>query len=202
MNKKTLNRVLELKKEAEMLPKELLTEVNYEIYTGTQVDEDRAEVYNDLAKIKENKDKLIRKILGFFSANFSDDSVYYTQLSQITFRPKEGVFNTIHFKNNEAWRIDRDKLLKLLEILENEISEKMNAPQQNLDKSIFSSSLFWTILPIVAGLSFFIGTYKAEYDKSEIEKELKDSKNEIIDLKHENILLKNKIESLDVHKNK
>jgi hypothetical protein len=196
LNKQTLNRILELRKEAEMIPEELLSERNYEIYVGTKVDEERAEVYNELSQIRENKDKLIRKILGFFSANFDDDSVYYTQLSKITFRPKEGIFNTIHYKNNEAWRIDRDKLLNLLEILENEIRETMNLPKNQSDKSIFSSGLFWTILPLAIALSYFVGTYKAEYDKSEIEKELKEAKLEIINLNNKNILLKNRIDSL------
>ncbi|KFC17827.1 hypothetical protein [Epilithonimonas lactis] len=200
MNKESLRRLLELRKEAESLPTELLSERNYEIYTGTEADEDRAEVYNELSAIRENKDKIIRKIIGFLNANVDEESVYHTQLSKITFRPKEGIFNIIHYKNNEAWRFDRTKLLNLLEILENEIREKMNLPKNYSESSIFSSGLFWTILPLFIGLSYFFGIYKAEFDKSETQKELNKAKFEIQNLKNKNILLKRKIDSLKASK--
>ncbi|MHB0757001.1 hypothetical protein [Polaribacter sp. M15] len=195
MNKKTLRRLIELKKEAEKLPKELLSEKNYKIYTDAKSEEDSAHVYNEIAKIKGDKNKLIRKILGFFSANLEDNSIYFKQLSELTFSPKEGIYNTVHYRNNEAWANDRIGLINLLEILQNEIKEKMNLPKEKKD-SIFSSGLFWTILPLAIALAYFAGSYKAEYDKSDLEKELKENKKEIIKLNHRINVLKKQNDSL------
>ncbi|WP_460219411.1 hypothetical protein [Psychroserpens sp. MEBiC05023] len=195
MNKKTLKRLVELKKEAKKLPKQLLSERNYEIYTDAKSEEDSAQVYNEIAKIKGDKNKLIRKILGFFSANLENDSIYFKQLSELTFSPKEGVFNTVHYRNNEAWSNDRIGLINLLDILQNEIKEKMNLPKEKKE-SIFSSGLFWTILPLAVALAYFAGTYKAEYDKSDLEKELKENKAEIIKLNDRIDVLKKQNDSL------
>jgi len=174
LKKQVLDRLIELKKEVENLPKELLSEKNFEDFTSADSEEDKAHVYNEISRIKEQKNKIFGKILGFFSTHLDDNSIYYKQLNKLTFSPKEGIFNTTHYKNNEAWLNDREELINLLEILENELNEKMNLPKEKKD-SIFLSGLFWTILPLAVALAYFLGSYKAEYDKSDLENKLKEN---------------------------
>ena len=189
MNKNTLNRLKELKSEVEKLPDQLLSEDDFHNYYGGKSNEEVMEIDNKLAKTFENKNKVMREIIGFFNANLDENSVYYKNLSSITFRPKGAVYNVGHYKNDEAWRSDKKSLLNLLEILENEIKETMNKKTVN-SENIFKSALFWTILPIVAGVAYFLGTYKAEYDKSELEKELRITKAELKTIKDNNLKLR------------
>ncbi|MGY3053773.1 hypothetical protein ACVWYG_001974 [Pedobacter sp. UYEF25] len=170
MERKALNRLIKLKEEAESLPKELVTEKNFDSIIDSNSEEDKQHTYNEISNIREQKNKLIRKLIGFFNAHLEDDSIYYNHLNKLTFFPKEGIFNTIHYKNNEAWVQDRKGLINLIEILENELTEKMNLPKDK--KDIFSSGLFWTILTIAVTFAYSAGIYKAEFDKSNSEKEL------------------------------
>ncbi|GAA0882862.1 hypothetical protein HS960_09795 [Sphingobacterium paramultivorum] len=186
MNKIIINRIIELRSEIEELPSVLLSEENLNAYLSSNSDEDRNKVEAEIRKITDRKDKVIRKIVGFFSAQLEDDSTYYTQLANIKFTPKEGIYNTIHYRNNQAWSSGREQLLNLFEILENEMRERINQPKSDRKQNIFSSGLFWTVLPIVAGFSYFLGTYKAEFDKTEIQKELSASNKENKDLKEVN----------------
>ena len=189
LNKNTLNRLKELKSEVEKLPDQLLSEDDFHNYYGGKSNEEVMEIDNKLAKTFENKNKVMREIIGFFNANLDENSVYYNHLSSITFRTIGAVYNVGHYKNDEAWRSDKKSLLNLLEILENEIKETMNKKTVN-SENIFKSALFWTILPIVAGVAYFLGTYKAEYDKSELEKELRITKAELKTIKDNNLKLR------------
>ncbi|MCG8902851.1 hypothetical protein G1K97_13535 [Tenacibaculum finnmarkense] len=195
MKKQVLDRLIELKEEVKNLPKELLSEKNFEDLTNSNSEEDKAHVYNDISKIKEQKSKIFRKILGFFSTHLEDNSIYYQHLNKLTFSPKEGIFNTTHYKNNEAWLNDRKGLLNLLEILENELNEKMNLPKEKKD-SIFLSGLFWTILPLAVALAYFLGSYKAEYDKSDLEKKLQENKTQVNEMNDKIEILKRQNDSL------
>lgn len=196
MNKIIINRIIELRSEIEELPSVLLSEENLNAYLSANSDVDRNKVEAEIRKITDRKDKVIRKIVGFFSAQLEDDSTYYTQLANIKFTPKEGLYNTIHYRNNQAWSSGREQLLNLFEILENEMRERINQPKSDRKQNIFSSGLFWTVLPIVAGFSYFLGTYKAEFDKTEIQKELSASNKENKDLKEVNNRLKLENDSL------
>lgn len=195
MERKILDRLIELKKEVESLPEQLLTEKIFDDFTSTNVEEDKAHVYNEISRIKEHKNKLFRKIIGFFNTHLENDSIYYKHLNELTFSPKEGIFNLIHYKNNEAWLNDKKGLINLLEILENELTEKMNLPKEQKD-SIFTSGLFWTILTIAVTIAYFAGSYKAEFDKSDSEKELKQTKIELNSLKLKEETLINENDSL------
>ncbi|AZI32766.1 hypothetical protein [Kaistella carnis] len=195
MNKNTLSRLQELKNGVEKLPNILLSESDFNNYYGGKTEEERAIIDNKLAKIHEEKNKLMRQIIGFFNANLDENSNYYTSLSRITFRPKEGIYNVGHYKNDEAWRNDKNNLLNLLDILESEIKETMKKTPET-SENIFKSPLFWTILPIAVGLSYFLGTYKAEFDKSELEKENAKLKTELNETKTQNSNLKKEYNNL------
>lgn len=177
MDKKTLNRIKEFKQEVENLPNEIYTQEEFSNYNNETSEEEKSKIINFQQQRLEEKEKLKRKLLGFFAANLEDDSNYYSLLGKITFRPKEGLWNSFHYRNNEAWEEDKKKLLILLELMENEFTEKFILPKSKpatsfQDKDIFSSGLFWTILTILCGVSYFLGSYKAEYDKTKIENEL------------------------------
>lgn len=178
MDIKTLNRIKEFKNEVENLPNEIYTNEEFSIYNNETSIVEKDKIVDIQSNRLNETQKLKSKILGFFAANLEDNSNYYTLLGKITFRPKEGKWNSFNIRNNEAWLDDKKKLLKLLELIENEFTEKINLPKSSSpssfqEKEIFSSTLFWTILTISCSLAFFFGTYKAEYDKTKIEIDLK-----------------------------
>lgn len=177
MDIKTLNRIKEFKQEVENLPNEIYTNEEFSNYNNETSKDEKDKIVDIQFNRLEETQKLKRKLLGFFAAHLEDNSNYYSLLGKITFRPKEGIWNSFHYRNNEAWLEDKKKLLILLELIENEFTEKMALPKSNTpspfqEKDIFSSALFWTILTISCGLAYFFGLYKAEYDKTKIENEL------------------------------
>ena len=174
---KTLNRIKEFKHEVENFPNEIYTNEEFSNYNNEISKDKKDKIVEIQFNRLEETQKLKRKILGFFAAHLEDNSNYYSLLGKITFRPKEGIWNSFHYRNNEAWLEDKKKLLILLELIENEFTEKMALPKSNRkssfqEKDIFSAALFWTILTIPCGLAYFFGIYKAEYDKTKIENEL------------------------------
>jgi hypothetical protein len=181
LKKKTLNRIKEFKQEVENLPDEIYTNEEFSNYNNETSKEGKDKIVELQFKRLEDTQKIKRKLLGFFGAHLDDNSNYYSLLGKITFRPKEGIWNSFHYRNNEAWLEDKKKFLILLELIENEFTEKLAMPKLNLptafqEKDIFSSALFWTILTISCGLAYFFGLYKAEFDKTKIENELNQQK--------------------------
>lgn len=181
MEKKALNRIKEFKQEVENLPDEIYTIEEFSNYNNETSKEEKDKIVEHQFKRLEDTQKIKRKLLGFFAAHLEDNSNYYSLLGKINFRPKEGIWNSFHYRNNEAWLEDKKKFLILLELIENEFTEKLTIPKSNLpnafqEKDIFSSTLFWTILTITCGLAYFFGLYKAEFDKTKIENELNQQK--------------------------
>jgi hypothetical protein len=176
-----LNRIKEFKTDVKNLPDEIYSHQEFLDHFKETSDERKSKIINLQHERLEQKEKLKRKLLGFFAANLDDDSNYYSLLGKITFRPKEGVYNSFHIRNNEAWLEDKKKLLILLELMENEFTEKLAATKTKpsisfQEKDMFSSGLFWTITTVLCGLAYFLGLYKAEFDKSRIENELNQQK--------------------------
>lgn len=181
MDIKTLNRIKDFKHEVENLPNEIYTNEEFSNYNNETSKEEKDKIVDIQFKRLEETQKIKRKLLGFFAAHLEDNSNYYSLLGKINFRPKEGIWNSFHYRNNEAWLEDKKKFLILLELIENEFTEKLALPKSNTlspfqEKDIFSSALFWTILTISCGLAYFFGLYKAEYDKTKIENELNQQK--------------------------
>ncbi len=182
MEKISLNKINEFKQEIENLPDEIYTEQEFSNYNSETSKERKDKIVDVQFKRLEEAQKIKRKLLSFFALHLDDDSNYYTLLGKITFRPKEGIWNSFHYKNNEAWLEDKKKILILLELIENEFTYKLKLPKSKKvnafqEKDIFSSALFWTILTISCGFAYFLGLYKAEFDKTKIENELNQQKN-------------------------
>ncbi|WP_166926282.1 hypothetical protein [Flavobacterium poyangense] len=181
MDIKTLNRIKDFRHEVEDLPNEIYTNEEFTSYNNETSKEEKDKIVDLQFKRLEETQKIKRKLLGFFAVHLEDNSNYYSLLGKINFRPKEGLWNSFHYRNNEAWLEDKNKFLILLELIENEFTEKLALPKSHTpnpfqEKDIFSSALFWTILTISCGLSYFFGLYKAEYDKTKIENELNQQK--------------------------
>lgn len=168
MNKKQISRLNELILEVKSLPNNIYTETEFDNYSASSNEEERGLITKLQSDRIEEKNKVYRKILAFFNANIPEKEEYFTQLSSITFRPKEGLFNSFHFKNDEAWKSDRTKLINLLELLKSELEESKYASKKS--ESIFSSRLFWSIVSIIGTTSFFLGSYitKIENKKNEL----------------------------------
>jgi hypothetical protein len=181
LEEKALKRITEFKQEIEKLPDEIYTQEEFSNYNNETSEEEKKKIVKIQFDRLDEKEKIKRKLLGFFAAYLDDNSNYYSLLENITFRPKEGIWNSFHYRNNEAWKEDKKKLLILLELIENEFTEKL-AQQKSKPKTafqerdIFSSGIFWTILTVFCGVAYFLGLYKAEYDKTTIEKDLKEQK--------------------------
>jgi len=195
LERKSLNRIKEFKQEIENLSNEIYTNEEFSNYNNETSKEEKDKIVDIQFKRLEETQKIKRKLLGFFAAHLDDDSNYYTLLGKITFRPKEGIWNSFHYRNNEAWLEDKKKFLILLELIENEFTEKLELPKSKIsnafqEKDIFSSALFWTILTISCGLAYFLGLYKAEFDKTKIENELNQQKNINANQARENNALK------------
>lgn len=168
---KELTRVRELIKEVQELPKNLTQENEFENYTSGD-EQTQSEISAILSKRHEDKNKILRNIFAFFKANTNDDDFYLNNFLKINFRPKEGVYNLFHIRNDEAWRNDRNSLILLLETYETELKEKYRTTRENrpfLDKDLFSSGLFWTLIALVGGVGYFLGDYKSNLDIKKLE---------------------------------
>ena len=163
MNKKILNRVVELKKKAKQIPEEL---ISLDLYAKFRKETARDEVYNEIDKIKDEKNKLIREIVGFFNAILEGDSIYFENITKLSFEPKGVMYNLEHFKNNASWTEDRKRLINLLEILENEIKEKANLPQK-INMRLTNSKAI--IIAALIGIIPAILTYFFKPEKSIID---------------------------------
>lgn len=186
MNKKIISRLDKLILEAKQLPEDLYTESEFENYSSASTEEERGQMTKLQYDRNEKKNELIRKILPFFNAHIPDKKKkYFNQLSSLTFRPKEGIYNSFHYRDNEAWRSDRKSLINLLEILKTEFEESKYSVKTK--ESIFSSRLFWVIVSTVGALAYFLGTYITEIKSKELE-------NKIIQVEkqNENLIEQNK----------
>ena len=185
MNKKIISRLDKLIIEAKQLPEDLYRESEFENYSNASTEEERGQMTKLQYDRKERKNVLIRKILPFFNAHIPEKKEYFNQLSSLTFRPKEGIYNSFHYQDNEAWRSDRKSLINLLEILKTEFEESKYSVKTK--ESIFSSRLFWAIVSTVGGLAYFLGTYITEIKSKELE-------NKIIQVEkqNENLIEQNK----------
>jgi len=195
LNKKTIQKLKDLKQQVIQLPDYYYSEQDFQEYNNNNEKESRDAIIKRIEYRVDEKNTLYRKILGFFRANLDKDEneEYFDSLGNITFRPKNGLaFNTFYYQNNEVWKSDKTRLKNLLELLEIELKEKMENKKStekiksDTETNIFSSGLFWTILIAFTGTGYFLGTYKAEYDKSELEKELKIQKKINLELKEKN----------------
>lgn len=171
---KELTRVRELIKEVQELPKNLTQENEFENYTNGD-EQTQSEISGILSKRHENKNKILRNIFAFFKANTNNDSFYLDNFLKITFRPKEGIYNLFHIRNDEAWKNDRNSLILLLETYETELKEKYRTTNENrpfLDKDLFSSGLFWTLIALIGGFAYFLGDYKSNLDIKKLEEKI------------------------------
>ena len=181
MDEKALNRIKEFKQEVEKLPNEIYTQEEFSYYGSEISKEEKNKIVHLQFERLEETEKIKRKLMGFFAAHLDDDSNYYSLLTKVSFRPKEGIWNSFHYKNNEAWLEGRRKFIILLELIENEFTEKLALPKSKSQnafpkRDIFSSGLFWTILTVFCSVAYFLGLYKAEFDKTAIQNELKKQK--------------------------
>jgi hypothetical protein len=190
MSIKLISRLNELISEVKSLPTDIYTKSEFDEYSNSS-DEEKGTVTKLQWDRIEAKNKIYRKILAFFNAHIPEKEEYFSQLSSITFRPKEGIYNSFHYRNNEEWKSDRKKLINLLELLKSELEESKYA--QKKSESIFNSRLFWAIISIVGTTTYFLGTYITTLDYKGMETVLDNIVIEKNNLIEENKMLKDSL---------
>ncbi|GAB5525406.1 MAG: hypothetical protein Roseis2KO_32780 [Roseivirga sp.] len=188
MKKKVIARLEKLIDQVKALPNWYYSEDDYQLY-NSDIENGKERAMESIERRVENKNELYRTILAFFNAHLDNDSDYYLYLGNITFEPKNFITNTFNITNNEHWIEGKRKLSRLLDLLHKEWVEqaevnddsdeeksKTKVKRQFLEKDIFSAPLFWTILTVMTGVSFFLGSYKTEYQKNIALEDLRNQK--------------------------
>jgi hypothetical protein len=209
LKKKTIQRLEELKTKVSQLSDYYYSEVDFKEYSNTNDKSLQNKILERIESRVDEKNELYRQILAFLRANLDrkENVDYFENFGRITFRPKQGlIYNTFYYLNNEAWKDDKTRLINLLDLLKSEFKERMSS-KKSLDNekkiseiNIFSSVLFWTILIASTGTGFFLGSYKAEYDKTDLKKELKLEKEKNLKLQEEKNNLIYKLKNTNLSK--
>ena len=161
MDKAEIQKINLFIKEVENLPDELLSSEDVSSFMRAETKSDQQKIYSkEQALFDKIKDIKIRMI-AYFRAVTGVNSTYINLLGDITFMPKEGIYNTIHYRNNEAWLEDKNKLLNLLKMAESEFVEKVRITRQNSKKSKFSyikskeakGIMFAALLTLITGFA-------------------------------------------------
>lgn len=159
MNKAEIDKIRSFKIEVENLPDELLSPEDISTFMRAESENEKQTIYSKEQTLFENVKDLKIRLIAYLSAVTGEDSTYIDFLGNITFRPKEGIYNTIHYRNNEAWLEDKTKLLDLLKMAENEFIEKVRITQLNSNTSRFGffkskeakGIMFAALLTLISG---------------------------------------------------
>lgn len=161
MNKEETAKITSFLNEAERLPDELLTEREFNDYMANE--ESESYVIDKLSKQFEYVGELKLRLFGYFRALGEDHIAYVAGLEEITFRPKNIQYNIGHFRNSEAWRTDKTKLINLLKMARVEFQEKERMGKGNPENSYLAflktNEFKGIILTAVIGIVVTLGTY-------------------------------------------
>lgn len=137
MNKNEILKIESFIDEVSKLPEVLLTPEDARAFTSDGKSEIEGEkVYKKQELLFKKVQDIKIRLIAYFRAIIGENSVYLGLLSEITFKPQNFVYNTVHFENNRAWLDDKNKLLNLLKLAKTEFEEKIRIAKQNPENSI------------------------------------------------------------------
>ena len=153
MTKGDLNRIRDFINQIEQLPNQILTDEEAKIFMNESNPVEKQKIYDHQKELFSIVTELKIGLHAFFKAVFGDQSTHLAQLSELTFRTKNFIANTLHYSNNDAWNEDRSKLILLLKLAERECIEQMRVDRENntFSKIINSSQFKYFILTAIVG---------------------------------------------------